>query len=553
MRATKTILLDLLLLSLVIGLFYSLFLGDRSFAAPDEGRYVEIPREMVLSGDYITPRLNGIKYFEKPPLLYWLETIPIKLFGIHEWSMRLVPVVLGILGCLITYLAGLFLYDRKTGLLSATVLGTSILYYALSHLIILDMGVSVFITGALCAFIIGIQKPPGMERRICVYLFALSTALAILAKGLIGLAITGPIIVLWLLVQNQWKNLRPLYFPTALLLFLGVALPWHVLAAIRNPEFLDFYFVHEHFTRFLTTLHRRYQPWWFFIPVIIVGFMPWIAFFIGAAKESIIKLIKHPKDHQTEAFLWIWILFITIFFSTSNSKLIPYILPIFPALSLLTGHYLKKVWDETIKVNKTFFFYGVSLIILAICSTISLEYIPNDVSQALRPHILHLSSWLGVSGILTLMLFYLWKERAGLLSVLFFTLITLLLLNEGASKADRLSTKEFALAIKTKMPKNTEVVAYGGYFQDLPVYLEKTIKIYDWYGELAFGMGLEDVSHIMLNKERLRNLWLSPTPVCMVLSQNRYQELEDLYLRTGYTALQQQGHLLFCKVHNFIP
>ncbi len=546
---TKTILTDLLLLSLALGLFYGLFLGDRSFAAPDEGRYVEIPREMVLSGDYITPRLNGIKYFEKPPLLYWMQTVPIKLLGIHEWSMRLVPLILGILGCLITYLAGFFLYNRKTGLLSATILGTSILHYSLSRLIILDMGVSTFITGALCAFIVGIQKPAGLKRRLCVYLFAICAGLAILAKGLIGLAIPGGIIFLWLLVQSQWKNLKPLYLPSALGIFLLITLPWHILAAIRNPEFLEFYFIHEHFTRFLTTVHHRYQPWWFFIPVIVVGFMPWIAFLAGATKEAIAKIIQNFKDQKTEIFLGIWILFIFLFFSASNSKLIPYILPIFPALSLLTGNYLTKVWDGITQTKKAFFFYGVSLIILGICAIISLNYIPVDVSHALRSHLVYLAIWLGISGVVTLFIHQKWGGRSGLISIFVSTIGMLLILNDGSSKADRLSTKEFASAIKKTMPENTEVVTYGGYFQDLPVYLNKTVKIYDWQGELAFGMSLENVDHISLNKQSLGNLWKSSTPVCLVLKQDRYQELDDFYLKTGYIVMNQQGHLLFCKAN----
>jgi len=544
---TKLILIDLVLLTIILGAFYGLFLGGRPFAAPDEGRYVEIPREMVLSGDYVTPRLNGIKYFEKPPLMYWLQTIPLKIWGIQESAMRLVPLSMGILGCLITYLAGFFLWDRKTGLLSAITLGTSILYYALSRLIILDMGVSTFITGALISFIIGIQKPPGMSRRICVYLFSICVGLALLAKGLIALAIPGCIILLWVCVQNQWKNLLPLYWPSALLLFLGIGLPWHILAAIRNPEFLEFYFVHEHFTRFLTTVHHRYQPWWFFIPVIIVGFMPWVAFFIGTTRDSLLKICQNFKEVKVHVFLWIWIIFIFLFFSASNSKLIPYILPIFPALSLLTGHTLKHMWDGNIQAKKPFLLYGFSMVGLSLASFISLNYIPFEIGLLLKPYIICLSIWLGLGGIVVLLVHHKWGQKGGIACILFFTLGMLLILNEGASKVDRLSTKEFAHVLKTTMPEKTEVVTYGGYFQDLPVYLNKTVKIYDWQGELAFGMSLENVDHIVLNPESLKKLWTSQAPVCMILSQNRYQALDEFYLKTGYKIMKQQGHILFCK------
>ena len=142
--------LDLVVLFLVIGLFFTFMLGGRPLSVPDEGRYVEISREMVSTGDYLTPRLNGVKYFEKPALFYWLESCSIKLFGLNEFTLRLWPALFALFGCLAVYLAGRRLYGRRSGLIAAAVLATSLLYYALSRAIILDMPVSVLLSLALC-------------------------------------------------------------------------------------------------------------------------------------------------------------------------------------------------------------------------------------------------------------------------------------------------------------------------------------------------------------------------------------------------------------------
>src|SRR5512139_1378602 len=157
---------DAIVLALVIGLFFALFLGSRPLSVPDEGRYVEIPREMVVSGDWLTPRLNGVKYFEKPPLFYWIESALIKLYGLSEWSVRTGPALFALFGCLAVYYAGARMFGRRTGLISAGVLATSLLYYALSRLISLDMPVSVLLTASLLSFLLGTREPAGRTRRL---------------------------------------------------------------------------------------------------------------------------------------------------------------------------------------------------------------------------------------------------------------------------------------------------------------------------------------------------------------------------------------------------
>ena len=244
---------DALLLAVLLAVFFGFELGGRALWHPDEGRYSEIPRAMVASGDYVTPRLNGVKYFEKPALFYWMQAGSIKLFGVNEWALRLWPALLALAGCLAVYGAGRKLFGRRAGLIAAIVLATSPLYYLLARIITLDMAVSVLLTGALLSFLLGVREPPGRTRSLYLYAFYALCAAATLTKGLIGIVIPAMVIGAWIVLLWDWRLLRAIHLPTGLLLFFVLAAPWHVLAARANPEFAQFYFIHEHFQRYLTT------------------------------------------------------------------------------------------------------------------------------------------------------------------------------------------------------------------------------------------------------------------------------------------------------------
>ncbi|MEK7815625.1 MAG: phospholipid carrier-dependent glycosyltransferase, partial [Pseudomonadota bacterium] len=337
--ATRRAWAGLALLAMVLALWFGHALGNRALWHPDEGRYGEIPREMVETGDYVTPRLNGVKYFEKPALFYWMQAGSIKLFGVNEWALRLWPALLGLLGCLAVYGAGCKLFGRRAGLIAAIVLATSPLYYLLARIITLDMAVSVFLSGALLSFLLGVRAPPGRSRSLYLYAFYALCAAATLTKGLIGIVIPAMVIGAWIVLLWDWRLLRAIHLPTGLLLFFVLAAPWHVLAARANPEFAQFYFIHEHFQRYLTTVHMRYQPWWFFVPVLVLGMLPWIGLLFPALRDAWAGW-RARRERREELFLLLWVGLVFAFFSVSGSKLIPYILPMLPPSALLLGRYL---------------------------------------------------------------------------------------------------------------------------------------------------------------------------------------------------------------------
>src|SRR5437867_266537 len=313
---------DLLVLTLLLGSFFGFKLGERALWSPDEGRYSEVAREMVVTGDYITPRLDGIKFFEKPPLFYWLQSASRKAFGLNEWSLRLWPAMFALLGCLAVYAGGRKLFGRRTALLACAVLATSGLYYAMSRVADLDMGLSALLTCALISFLLGTREPPGLRRRSAMWAFFAFAALAVLEKGLIGIVIPSLVIGTWILAVGEWNVLKNLYLPSGLALFLTIAAPWHVLVAKINPEFLDFYFIREHLQRFLYKNGPLDHPWTF-VPVLFIGFFPWTVFLYQAIRYSLFPSWRPRHGHKEAIFLTLWAGWVFLFFSLSSSKVIP--------------------------------------------------------------------------------------------------------------------------------------------------------------------------------------------------------------------------------------
>jgi 4-amino-4-deoxy-L-arabinose transferase-like glycosyltransferase len=311
-------------------------LGYRHLTKPDEGRYAEIPREMVASGDWLTPRLNGYKYFEKPPLQYWATAASFLAFGTSEWAARLAPGLAGFLGVLLVFWAGNRLFDPPAGLLGAAVAASNVLYVVVGHLLTLDMVLSFFMSASVLAIAVA-QRDEAGRRRWMLLAWA-AAALAVLTKGLVGVVLPAGAVAAYVLLERDWKLLARLELLRGGLVFLAIAAPWFVLVSLANPEFPRFFFVHEHLERFLTREHDRYQPLWFFVPVLLAGVLPWIVALFPALRRAAMR--SPAPGFQAQRFLLVWCAVVFGFFSVSSSKLVPYILPLFPALSLLVGAYL---------------------------------------------------------------------------------------------------------------------------------------------------------------------------------------------------------------------
>ena len=542
--------MDVAVLAL-LGLVMFFALGRMPLANPDEGRYAQIPREMAAQGDWVTPRLNGIPYFEKPPLVYWTVGAAQAIFGAAEWPVRLTPALFGFGGVLLTYGAARRLHGRVAGLASAIVLGTSLLYFALSRILLLDMAVSVLMSATLFCFILGVREPQGARRRWLFCGLYASAALATLTKGLIGFLVTGAVMFLWLLIFNQWKRLRPFYLPTGGLLFLAIAAPWHVLAAQRNPEWARFYFVHEHWERFTTTAHDRFEPWWYFGPVLILGLFPWTGFLWSAAREALAGGWARRRENADAWFFVTWIAFVFLFFSRSQSKLIPYILPVFPALAVVVGPWLARRCEERAAERLRaglvcFSFFCGMLGVAALVMVLKPGAIGDPVQAAeLRPFAVAMATIMLLGGIAAP-----WAARvrgavAGLGTLLGTTLGFLLVLVLAAPGFQRPGTKELAAIASARMQPSDHVYHYWAFFHDFVYYTQRPVGLVSYIDELEvqFLPAAERAARFIDDAE-LQRQWARAPRVWVVL---RKQDAENFRLRVtaSYHLIgESRGHYL---------
>jgi len=309
---------------------------------PDEARYSDIPSLMNRTGDYVTPHLNHLVYLEKPPLGYWATAVFFRIFGENEFSARLFAALCA-WGCIfLVYRMGTFSHGEKTGLYSAGVLSTFLYFSVLGKINILDMPLAFFVSLATWAGYRYLVE--NCRRKGGLYLLYVSSALAFLTKGLIGIVFPFAIVILWLIISGGWRSVPKLFSPVGIIVFLLISCPWLILVQKANRDFLWFFFVREHLLRFTTTSHGRSQTILFYVPVVLLGTLPWSAFLWKAWKEG---ASQEPPifEGKEKRFYLTWIFFILIFFSVSSSKLVPYIAPVFLPIAIMFGH-IFRVYEE---------------------------------------------------------------------------------------------------------------------------------------------------------------------------------------------------------------
>lgn len=307
-------------------------LTTRALVSADEGRYATLSLAMLQTGDWITPRLNGLLYFEKPPLQYWAGALSMQLLGVHEGSARLWPGLCGLftVGLLVTTARSL--WGDRTALHTACVAGSTSWLVVNSHFLSLDAGLCAALTVVLCAVLRAehaIQQ--GRSCRRWMLLAWAGVGLAILSKGLVGVVIPGGTLVLHSLWRRQWQLWTHLQWALGPLLLLALTAPWFLAVSHRNPDFAQFFFIHEHLERYLQPGHRREGAPWYFVPYLLVGLLPWTS--------ALPWVLKPQRVIFATSWLWVWSVWVFAFFSVSSSKLPSYILPMFPALALLIARH----------------------------------------------------------------------------------------------------------------------------------------------------------------------------------------------------------------------
>lgn len=336
-RAAKHWPYTLLALIAFAAVLYFFGLGRLALLGPDEPRYAEVAREMFASHDYVSPRLGGCLWFEKPALLYWLSAASYHLFGVNEFAAR-APSALAAIGlAAFLYFALQRIASERVAITAALVLATSGLFIAYARVAIPDMALTAAMSIAILAGFLATVAGEQTRRRYWVLCFA-AMGLAVLAKGLVGIALVVGILAIYFAVMREARFIRWREALIGIVIFLLVAGTWYAPVTIKHGwEFIHEFFIRHHFQRYVSNTFGHPQPFYFFLVIVITGIAPWTFFLIPAIAR--LRALK-PRERQPDALLalaWIWTTVPLVFFSFSGSKLPGYILPIFPALAIILG------------------------------------------------------------------------------------------------------------------------------------------------------------------------------------------------------------------------
>ncbi len=322
---------------------YFSHLGAIGFVGPDEPRYAWIARAMAETGDWVTPRLYGRPWFEKPPLYYWGAALSFKLFGVSEAAARLPSAICALLATLAMARLAWRVYGAETARWLLLLLPTTVGMIGFSHAAATDMPFSGMLTIAMvCAAVaLGLtrdEKSPVSPRTLwaALFLFGVFLGLAVLAKGPAAIILSGGAFLFWALFTRRWKDAFRLLHPAAIVSFCVTALPWYVLCARRNPEFFRVFIIEHNFKRFLTPEFQHIQPFWYYGPILLLAIIPWIVLLPALVRDVVLSRPANPiYKNPAGLYLAFWCGFTVLFFSISKSKLPGYILPGIPPLMLL--------------------------------------------------------------------------------------------------------------------------------------------------------------------------------------------------------------------------
>ncbi|HTY42533.1 MAG TPA: phospholipid carrier-dependent glycosyltransferase [Thermoanaerobaculia bacterium] len=508
----KTLLAAFLLLCLV-AVFEP---AGSGLAEPDETRYAEIPREMLAARDFVVPRLNGLPYFEKPPLLYWANAASFRLFGQTPWAARLPTRLAGLGTALLVVWAAGAGGRRREGLAAGILLLASPIGFLMARTNLTDGLLTFFLAATLLAARAAIlRREAGRPWNGFAAAAGAAAAAAFLTKGLIAIALPGLVLLLWAASTGRWRGLAALVISPAPLVFAALAAPWFVLVERRHPGFLEFFFVHEHFQRFATGAARRAGPVYYFVPVLALGFLPGLAFFLAA-------LARAWRRASDGFFFFVWFAVVFVFFSVSQSKLPPYVFPALPAAAILAGGAAggalgRRPWIAHALLATAF---GAALVLHPVTRGFLMESrLQGLIAPALA--ILVVAAWAavlfagGVPSFATAALAVGWAAFLGAVVIAW-----------PRTPPARLA-QEIAAAARAAGAGQVPLVGYKDYLNGLSWALGRTIPVAAYRGELEpdFETDPDHRDALLWSKERFWELWKSEQPMLVLV---RLQDLVEM-------------------------
>lgn len=506
-------------------------LGSYGLWEPDEARYAEIAREMLSTGDFILPRLNYVAYVEKPPLLYWLTATSFGALGHSELAARIVPAVSALLGVLATYLFALKVFDRRRALLAGGILATAPLYTTMAQVLTTDMLLTALVTVALFAFFLSWSEGGGWR-----WLFYVAMGLGTLAKGPVAIVIPMLVAIVFLAWRRELKGAGARFRPLlGLVLTFAIAAPWFLAVAMREPDFVRFYFFGEHIRRFFEANFSHGEPFYFYIPVVVVGFLPWSILFPVAGSGA-------TANRDARDFCLIAATVILVFFSLASAKLIPYILPALPPLAVAIadsalglepsegagrGAYAAARRRLKLAAPILMGLLGAAMVVAAIAA----RSLPEPYPLVVRPALFACGTVMLVG--------------AGLIGVAFARRLTEAALAIGvltmaaamlAGSYARLEAEPFrsytklSREVAARAPDAT-LICYHRYVQALAFYGKRRVVLVGLLSELDFGRQRSaDASAFFLRTDDdLMRLWNAPGSKVIVIDESDLRRLEPRF------------------------
>lgn len=467
----------------LVALWLGIAASIRQLAVPDEGRYGDITRWMVESGDWLTPRINGVPFFHKPPLLHWLGGGLMEVFGVHVWVMRLVPVFAGMV-----MLVGMFWFVRRhadskhsqtLARTSVLILASSILFYGSSQYINHDLLVAAWISLTVFAF----ADFALTNTRSSLYLGYVAAALALLSKGLIGVLIPGMILLPWLLVGGYWRRIPAILNPLGILLFLAIITPWLYCVEQKYPNFVHYFFIEQQFDRFSSGQFNNRQPWPFYLVCLLISFLPWLL--LSGSRFSWKPAGNLLNKNIFLLLVW-WAVSVTVFFSMPPSKLAGYILPAVAPLAIYLACVLHHALsnDAQASTAKVWNWLALGYVSIITAALFAVPHIPKTAKQLTGSEpteLLILAVVLSVCIVVIAVLFKQGKIKAFqvtlLASLLVCTTVTL-----AVKWLDHKTTSD-QLAFKAELTPTMPLVFYHTYYYDIPFMLDRrqpTYWVEDW-------------------------------------------------------------------------
>lgn len=405
------------LITVVAAFIVLLNLGAIPLLDPDEPVYAQTPKEMLQTNDFVSPRIYGDYWYDKPPLYYWLVVLSFKLFGISEFAARFPSALLSVLCALTVYYSGKQLFNERVGILGSLILITSIEYIYLGKAAVTDMTLTFFLTTCLLSF---------LQKRY--YLFYICAGLATLTKGPIGLLFPGGIVFFYFLFTQNFAEIKKMNLVTGILLTILFGLPWYfVMYNIHGYAFTETFLGFHNITRFTSPEHPELGVWYYYIPVLMIGFFPWTSLLI----QSVWNSLRNSREKaKILLFLNIWAIFIFLFFTASRTKLVSYILPLYPPLAIIVGWYIDRLWANSLKQKRHIVWALFTLVITSLFVIMMLW--GGQAAPILQTNIVIMSATLEL--LMLLVVYFLWNKQIGLafgtkiatmtiVSVLLFTMI----------------------------------------------------------------------------------------------------------------------------------